>query len=124
MGGMPYPKEGDDHCRVSGPRSTPHAPAHLCIRELLGRRLHEIGQRPDQRPNQHAVQRQLGTAHGVNDYARQIGHIPYYELELLIERHAAERSAFQADVCRLLLVSHGTAPQKHSRAPAAHRTAW
>jgi hypothetical protein len=24
----------------------------------------------------------------------------------------------------LLLVSHGTAPQKHSRAPAAHRTAW
>ena len=64
----------------------------------LVRRLHEVGARPVELAADAVVERQLQAAHGVDDDAGRVGGVPDLELELGVERHAAERLALQADV--------------------------
>jgi len=46
------------------------------VLELLGRGLHEVGRRGDQRAGQTAVEAELGAAHRVDDHARRVRRVP------------------------------------------------
>ncbi len=74
-----------------------HLAADLVFK-LLGRSLHKIGGRGNQRPADAAVQTQFDTAHSIDDHAGRIGRIPHFQLGFQIQRHLAKGGAFHADV--------------------------
>src|SRR3712207_8083267 len=64
----------------------------LRIRELFGRRLHEIARGRHERSADASVERELGAAHGVDDDAGGVRAVPNLELDLGVERHADRKS--------------------------------
>ena len=77
------------------------------VAELFGRCLEEIGGGTNDGTAQFAVQRDLGAADGVDHHARRVGAVPYFELDLDVERNIAEGRAFHADVCPLAVGEPG-----------------
>src|SRR4051812_48721159 len=65
------------------------------IGELLGRALHVIARRADERAADLAVERQLGAADRIDDHAGRVGRVPHFELQLDIERYIAEGRALE-----------------------------
>src|SRR5262245_48075044 len=63
------------------------------VRHLLGRGLHEIRARPLQRATDALVERELAHADGVDHDPGGVGRVPDLELQLHVQRHAAERLA-------------------------------
>src|SRR4051794_36554093 len=72
--------------------------ARLVVGALVVRRLHEVRARAVELAADAVVERQLQAAHGVDHNAGRVGRVPHLELELGVQRHAAEGLALQADV--------------------------
>src|SRR5215472_1647727 len=90
------PQHGDG--RVSAPSNfsldeAQRALARLVVGELKRWRFHVVAAWADQRPADAAIERELGAADRIDDHTGGIRRIPYLELELDIERSAAECSA-------------------------------
>src|SRR5581483_10711159 len=77
------------------------------IGELLGRRFHEVAGWSGQRAGNAAIHRKLGAANRVDDDAGGVGRVPHLELQLGIERNAAERRALEPDVGELAIGEPG-----------------
>ena len=74
---------------------------------MFGRGLEEIGGWAHDGSCKFAVERDLGTADGVDHHACRVGAVPYFEFEFQVERHVAEGGAFHADVAPLAVGQPG-----------------
>src|SRR3954453_20479693 len=88
----------------------------LVVAVLLGRRLHEIARRRQDRTTDSAVLRELRRPHGVDDDPRGVRRVPDLELVLEVERHVAERPALEPYVGPLAVVE----PRDVVRRPDVH----
>src|SRR3990172_13038240 len=81
--------------------------ARLLVRELLGRRLHEVGTGARQRSRHAAVKGQLAAADGIDDDAGGVRAVPDLQLGLQVQRHLAEARALHPDVAPLAVLQPG-----------------
>src|SRR5688572_29625054 len=81
--------------------------SRFLIAELLRRRLHEVRRGLVNRAGEPAVERQLRTAHGVDNHARGVRAVPDLELRLEHQRDIAEGRALDADVAPLAVLEPG-----------------
>src|SRR3990172_8661836 len=81
--------------------------ARLLVRELLGRRLHEVGAGARQRSRDAPVKGQLAAADGIDYDAGGVGAVPDLQFRLPGQRHLAEGRALHPDVAPLAVLQPG-----------------
>ena len=111
----------DERLVVLAPDERLHPVERDVVVDLLGRALHEVAGRRDERPLQAAVEAELQAADGVGDDAGAVGAVPDLELELRVERHVAEGRALHPDVAPLAVLEprHVVAAGRRGRRPAS-----
>ena len=94
----------DERLVVLAPDERLDAVERDVVVDLLGRALHEVARRRDERALQAAVEAQLQAADRVGDDAGAVGAVPDLELELGVERHVTEGRALHPDVAPLAVL--------------------
>src|SRR3990172_7309323 len=101
------PSSGRRGCAVAALDELLREDARLLVRELLGRRLHEVGAGARQGAGDAAVKGQLAAADRVDDDAGGVGAVPDLQLRLQVQGHFAEGRALHPDVTPLAVLQPG-----------------